>query len=140
MIAIICGGRHFSDGVFVFDHLDRLRAERQITMVVEGGQRTYQKGRAVGGADFFAHEWAVARRIKVKTERAEWGNLSHPDALVRTSPSGRKYDANAGFRRNALMLVKYQPKLVIAFPGGNGTADMCERAEAAGVELLRVAP
>ena len=34
------------------------------------------------------------------------------------------------------MIVEALPELVIAFPGGNGTADMVERAKAAGVEVI----
>jgi len=35
------------------------------------------------------------------------------------------------------MLDKGQPDLVLAFPGGNGTADMIRRAEAANIPVKR---
>jgi hypothetical protein len=38
------------------------------------------------------------------------------------------------------MLDEGKPDLVIAFPGGGGTADMMRRARAAGVEVLEVSP
>jgi hypothetical protein len=34
------------------------------------------------------------------------------------------------------MIALALPELVIAFPGGRGTADMVERAKAAGVEVI----
>jgi hypothetical protein len=36
------------------------------------------------------------------------------------------------------MLDKGRPDLVLAFPGGRGTADMIQRAEAAGVPVQRL--
>lgn len=44
----------------------------------------------------------------------------------------------AGPMRNKQMLVEGKPELVIAFPGGTGTAHMCGIAEAAGVKVLKV--
>jgi hypothetical protein len=34
------------------------------------------------------------------------------------------------------MLNEGKPDLVVAFPGGRGTADMVKRARAAGIELI----
>ena len=36
------------------------------------------------------------------------------------------------------MLDEAQPHIVIAFPGGRGTADMVRKAEVAGVPVVRV--
>ena len=40
----------------------------------------------------------------------------------------------AGHIRNQQMLDEGRPHLVVAFPGGRGTADMVRRARAAGIE------
>lgn len=141
MIVLVCGGRKFSDGTFLFDQMDRLHAERGFTMVVEGGQRSYRKGekKPSYGADFFAHEWAVLRGILVRTEFARWKDLSQPGAIIRTNRRGEKYDANAGFRRNSVMLEKYRPDLCVSFsPSGQGTKDMVAKALAAGVEVIEL--
>ena len=53
---------------------------------------------------------------------------------------GKSYDANAGPRRNARMLAEGKPDLVVAFPGGRGTADMVSKARAAKVEVMEIAP
>jgi UDP-N-acetylmuramoylalanine-D-glutamate ligase len=37
------------------------------------------------------------------------------------------------------MLEREKPDLVVAFPGGRGTADMVAKARAAGVEVLECA-
>lgn len=142
MIVVVTGGRHFTDGTFLFEQMDRLHAEYGFTLIVEGGQRTYRRreGKPIGGADFFAHEWAVLRGVEVRTEYAKWKDLSHPDARILKNRRGELYDANAGSRRNQVMLDKYLPERVIAFPGGSGTADMCARARAVGVEVIEVAP
>ncbi len=44
----------------------------------------------------------------------------------------------AGAIRNARMLAEGKPDLVLAFPGGRGTADMVRRAERAGVPVRRI--
>jgi hypothetical protein len=44
----------------------------------------------------------------------------------------------AGPKRNQLMLDKEKPDLVIAFPGGKGTADMVARAKAQGFKVMEV--
>ena len=139
MIVIVCGGRHFTDGEFVFAELDKIHAARPISLVVEGGQRTFGKNkRPIGGADFHASEWAVLRGIETKRENARWRYLEHPAARIKKDKSGRPYDANAGFRRNGLMIAKYHPEAIIAFDGGVGTGDMVTRALGAGVEVIEV--
>lgn len=142
MIVLVTGGRNFTDGSFLFAEMDRLHAEFHFTMLVEGGQRKRINGmrRPVGGADFWAHEWAVMAGVLVKTEYAKWNDLSQPGARIKTNAAGKKYDAMAGMRRNQKMLDDFHPDLVVAFAGGNGTADMCERADAAGLQIIRVAP
>lgn len=47
---------------------------------------------------------------------------------------GRK----AGPIRNQRMLDDGRPELVVAFPGGPGTAHMCRIAREAGVEVIEV--
>lgn len=49
-----------------------------------------------------------------------------------------KYGKAAGAIRNQQMLDEGQPNLVIAFPSGNGTADMIRRAKKAGIEVVEV--
>jgi hypothetical protein len=44
----------------------------------------------------------------------------------------------AGPIRNQEMLAMEAPALVVAFPGGRGTADMVRRARKAGVDVLEV--
>ena len=41
-----------------------------------------------------------------------------------------------GSARNQYMIATGAPDLVVAFPGGLGTADMVERAKAAGIEVI----
>lgn len=126
---LVCGGRNFRDRALLFATLDRLHAERKFTALMQG---------EAPGADRLARDWACTKR---EIERwkcpAKWTDLSHPDAVIRTRRDGTKYDAKAGTRRNAKML-EWKPNLVVAFPGGSGTADMMRRARAAGVEVIEV--
>ena len=111
---VVCGGRSFADRMLLDLHLDRIHAERGIAVLIDGGSR---------GADLMAREWA--RRtggISMQPYRACW----------------RKHGRAAGPIRNQRMLDCGRPDLVIAFPGGRGTADMVRRATAAVIEVIRV--
>jgi hypothetical protein len=93
--------------------LNRLHQERGITLVIAGGAR---------GADAMAEWWAKAAGVPRDVYQADWTGL------------GRK----AGPIRNQRMLDEGKPDLVVAFPGGRGTADMVRRCREAGVEIIEV--
>lgn len=104
MKILVCGGRDFTDRDFVFKTLDRVLATRDIEALVHGDAR---------GADRLAGDWAAVWGIEVKAYPAEWDRLGKV----------------AGFIRNQKMLGEELPEVVIAFPGGRGTADMVRRAK-----------
>ena len=60
------------------------------------------------GADKLAEDWAVINYCQWKTFPADW----------------RRYGKAAGPIRNQQMIDKGKPDLVVAFPGGRGTANM----------------
>jgi hypothetical protein len=111
---LVCGGRDFTDRSLVWRKLDEFSYGKDITLI-QGGAT---------GADRFAYEWGAFRRhcIELITERANWG--AHGKA--------------AGPIRNQKMIDEHKPDLVLAFPGGRGTADMVRRAKAAGIEVVEV--
>lgn len=130
MKVLVCGGRSLTDTELVYRFLDHLHKTRMIGVVIEGGAR---------GADRIAGYWARKNRIDNRKYYADWDNITHPQAVVRVHrTTGKKYDAAAGGRRNQLMLDEGKPDLVVAFPGGLGTADMVKRARAAGVDVVEV--
>jgi len=137
MRAIVCGGRTVKDREAVFRNLDRIHAERPITLVIEGGQRSWKYGKIVGGVDWFAHEWAVTRGIPVITEAAKWDDMT-PPVQVGFRNDGTRYNRLAGPRRNAVMADEHKPDIVIAFPGASGTANMIFEAKLRGIEVLEV--
>jgi predicted Rossmann-fold nucleotide-binding protein len=102
---IVCGGRSFRD----YPRLAKALNNRGITEIIEGG---------ASGADQCANRWAYWNLIRCTRVRADWGT----------------YGRAAGPLRNAEML-KLKPDLVIAFPGGSGTANMVAQARAAGIEV-----
>lgn len=83
-----------------------------ITVLIEGG---------ASGVDWRAREWAQRRGVEVETHFADWAN------------GGRR----AGPVRNQQM-VDAGAELVVAFPGGRGTADCVRRARRAGLEVVQV--
>lgn len=74
------------------------------------------------GADSAAYSYAVSHHIPVVVYSAQW----------------KQFGKAAGHILNTQMLVEGKPDLVLAFPGGVGTANMCRQATAAGVEVRHV--
>ena len=108
MRVLVCGGRDLGDRELV----DRTLAPLGITLLIEGG---------APGADTLAAEWA-------------WENGVH---TARVNALWERHGRAAGPLRNSAML-SLDPHLVVAFPGGRGTADMVRRAKAAGVTTLEI--
>jgi hypothetical protein len=75
---------------------------------------------AAPGADTLAGQWAADKGIPVEAFPADW----------------EKHGRAAGPIRNKQMLDDGKPDLVVAFPGGWGTANMCKQAREAGVRVL----
>lgn len=130
MRVLICGGRDFNDPTLFLEAWRAFEvANGPITTVIEGGAL---------GADRMAKRYGEDFGATVRTFEADWYDLSHPKARIKTDKRGRKYDALAGFRRNQQMIDEGEPDWVIAFPGQNGTADMVKRARKAGIPVFEV--
>lgn len=115
MRVLVCGGRNYRDIERVKAVLDKLHGEAGIDVLIEGG---------APGADRLASEWARSWAVPTERYEADWeahGNFAGP-------------------MRNRRMLEEGKPDIVIAFPGGRGTADMCRKARKAGVEVYEIAP
>ncbi len=130
MKVIICGGRDWNRVLDSFKVLDEFHRLTPITHVIQGGAT---------GADKIGAAWAKARGIVCDEVPAEWDDLSHPDAIIKTNKRGKKYDAHAGHRRN-LKMANMKPDCVLAFPGGDGTENMCRTAKAMGILVHRFFP
>jgi len=110
---IVTGGRDFNNWPCVRDALTYVHEVRgPITELVHGDAR---------GADSLADRWAREHGIDPIPYPADW--VAHPAA--------------AGPIRNSQM-AKDGADLVIAFPGGDGTADMVRKARRAGIMVVRV--
>jgi len=103
---LVCGGREFTDFRLILSVLSRLSP----SLVIEGGAR---------GADTGARVAAGKLGIQVREFPADWARF------------GRR----AGYLRNEQMLAEGHPDMVVAFPGGPGTASMVRLARQAGVPV-----
>jgi hypothetical protein len=115
MRALVCGGRNFRDYDWLCEVLSGFENSKgaKITEVIHGAAR---------GADRLAGEWAKSQGLSVREFPANWELHGH----------------SAGSRRNAQMLAEGQPDVVIAFPGGAGTADMVLKAKIARVPVVQL--
>ena len=106
MRVVVCGGRDYTDEDVITAELSLLPPG---TVVVHGDAQ---------GADTTAGEVAKALGLVVEAHPADW----------------QRCGRGAGLRRNAEML-SLGADLVLAFPGGSGTADMVRKARAAEVPV-----
>jgi len=113
MRVLVCGGRDFMNHRLLNSTLDRLHAERNFTWLING---------AAQGADRLALRWAIGKKLKINSFCPDWKSLGKA----------------AGPIRNQQMVDIGKPDLVVAFPGGKGTADMIARARKAGVKILEI--
>ncbi len=95
---LVTGGRDYKNKKYVFKVLSIFHKELNFTKIVEGGAT---------GADTFAKEWAKENNIDWQEYKADWD----------------QYGKAAGGIRNRYQYNTEKPNLVIAFPGGSGTAD-----------------
>ena len=111
---LICGGRDFAhQELFDYTMSQCEGFFEPYFCVIEGDAK---------GADRMGKVWADARGIPVIKMPANWSY----------------YDKRAGAVRNMWMLDFGLPDLVIAFPGGTGTRNMCEQACARGIDVYEV--
>lgn len=133
MKILVCGGRDYKDLTRVCSVLDDLHfgtgpdggiggKQRLITCVITGAAR---------GADAMAEEWARHRQVRYRGYPAQWD----------------LHGKSAGPRRNRdMLLAEHVPDfgrvlgLVVAFPGGRGTADMVRLANEAGIKVMEIRP
>lgn len=107
---LVCGGRDFTDAWWIETVLSDLHARARIGVLIHGAAR---------GADLLAQHWAILHSVEVRAFPANW----------------EEHGRSAGPIRNKAMLVHGRPDLVVAFPGGRGTADMVRQAKKAGVPV-----
>jgi hypothetical protein len=112
MRVLVCGGRLFSDRATLYYYLDELSIKHGHITIIEGGG---------AGADRLAYDWAFERR---------------PMHLIHEPADWKTHGKAAGPMRNQKMLDEHKPDLVLAFPGGRGTADMVRRAKSAGIKVF----
>jgi len=114
MRILICGGRdynYYSDLLIAMDDIVKHINPDDIT-IISGHAR---------GADKLGEKWAMSRDLSIETYPALWDI----------------YGKSAGFKRNIQML-DTKPDLVVAFPGGNGTAHTVRNAKQRGIDVMEI--
>lgn len=115
MIVAVTGGRGYADKAAVWRELDALAPHLLLV------------GDCPTGADRYALEWA------------ECLNPDHGCLPQIFCADWAKHGKAAGPIRNREMLAA-KPDMLLAFPGGRGTADCVRQARQLGVAVVSVAP
>lgn len=110
MRVLVCGSREWDDYQAVWRFLAFLKP---FDVVIHGAAR---------GADMLADKVAQQRRCTVEAYPADW----------------EQHGKRAGYLRNAEMLEKGRPDLVVGFGHGKGTDMMLKLAMQSGVRTYRV--
>jgi hypothetical protein len=98
----------------IFEVLSALHRERGIEVILHG---------AASGADLLSVAWADKNGLPAIGFPANWA----------------KDGKLAGQRRNQKIISEGHPHLLVAFPGGNGTAEMIRFAKSERLEIIEVA-
>ena len=109
MRVLVCGGRNFRDEELLYNELKDIEP----TVIISGG---------ANGADELAIRYADLMGVALEVYQADWST----------------FGKSAGPKRNQRMLREGKPELVLAFPGGRGTADMVNRAKRAGIPVKEI--
>lgn len=113
MKVLVCGGREYQNRDRVIQVLNDLNSRHGVSLLIHGDAR---------GADRLAGNWAESAGVQEVRCPANW----------------LYYGRRAGHRRNASMLL-LEPDLVVAFPGGKGTAMMVQLAKDNNIRVIDVA-
>jgi hypothetical protein len=129
MRVLVCGGRYFAWHPPGSPGSDPILAERDRLLL----RRTLDELRDDLGIECVIHSdlTGVGRAARDWARRHSIADAAYPANLTRYGPA-------AGSMRNTAMLAEGKPKLVIAFKGGKGTADMVAKAEAIGIKVRKV--
>lgn len=113
-VVLVCGGREFDNRTLLFSELDRIHALHGITEIIHGNAR---------GADKMSGLWADTNSV--------------PHTKDKYTPEWDKYPPYyAPIKRNQDMLDENEIDCVVAFPGGNGTADMVKKSKIECIEHI----
>lgn len=111
---LVCGGRDYNNTAKIIEVLNKYKKEvANIKCIIEGGAK---------GADSGAALYAIGYNIPSVRHPADW----------------ELHGKQAGILRNIEMLNMWEPDVVIAFPGGKGTAHMIKVAKDANVTVVEV--
>jgi UDP-N-acetylmuramoylalanine-D-glutamate ligase len=113
MRVLVCGGRDFIDYELFQQAMTRY-VGHLVPVIIQGGAK---------GADFLAKVWAHKYNLECVEYQPDWD----------------KHKKAAGIIRNKEMLESGKPDVVIAFPGGSGTANMIDIAKKAGIRVIEIA-
>lgn len=107
---LVCGGRDYHNQGLVNIVLSVMWSWRPFDILIHGDAR---------GADTLARKWADQNSVNHQPYPADW----------------HQYGKAAGKIRNREM-IREQPEIVLAFPGGGGTQDMINVAQETGIPVF----
>lgn len=143
MRILVCGGRNFGNlSALVADSVSRAQVEKEYNFILRSldklAQDDWPKSEpdqygnwlpkvtiisgGASGVDSVAIDWAVVNWCPFEEFKADW----------------KLHGRQAGPIRNQRMIDIGKPDLVVAFPGGNGTADMMRRARGANIKVTEI--
>lgn len=113
MRILICSGRFYADTKSVTRVLDAYASTQHMDVLIHGGHQI------LGG---IVESWAREMDVHLIRYPANWA----------------RYGKYAELRRNLFMLQDSRPDVVLAFPGGEDTAECIKIAQQAGIKVVEI--
>lgn len=110
-VVAVTGGRDFNHIDFIYKTMNEVNIKYDVYEYVFGDAH---------GVDAHVQKWVIENKLNHKKYYADWGF----------------HGKSAGPIRNKQILDECRPNLLIAFPGGRGTANMVIQARRRGVPIM----
>jgi len=134
MILAVIGSRTYKNKKQVYEEIDKVREEYDITGIVSG---VSEDDKNDTGPDTYGRDYALENVLEYIGHPAQWNDISEPCRLKYTR-WGKPFNALAGLNRNTF--IAEDGEIGLAFWDGKskGTKDTIDKMKALGKEVITI--
>jgi hypothetical protein len=134
MILAVVGSRHIKNKKLVYEEIDKIRKEYNVTGIVSG---VAEDDTNDTGPDTYGRDYATDHDINYIGFPALWNDMSEP-CKVKYTRWGKPFNALAGPKRNTLIAENADIGLSIWDGKSKGTKDTMDKMTALGKYIKKV--
>lgn len=125
----VIGSRTIKDRRRVYQEIDEMRKEYDITVIVSGVSLEDENDT---GPDTYGRDYALENGLAYLGYPAEWDNLQAFPCKIKNTKFGKPYNALAGFNRNTFVAEDSDIGLSVWDGKSRGTKDTMDKMEVQG--------